>query len=266
MKKLLIIAVFFVAFLVQINTHPVEADSTATVLGFDVDEDEWGSSVDYTTTSGYAYYQKNGVNYLIGYVRLKTAVYTYQTDDDLALVIAQTNSVPYNCQVPWLFGINVTYDSVVLNVNLRSDIDSTTYYVAYPYAYYSATGFELEQPSPSEEPGTTVYTLSVEVSEDPSASASVTFEDNELDLVYSHDPGIGEIFEVDYEYSCSGSDCSYMNSSTYNKGMFLVDMSSGYNGSVGDFINKMYMETMFTDDNNYFPTLVYKTINSLIYY
>jgi len=264
MKKLLLFALFFAAAFVNINN--VSADSTSTGMGFDVDSTMYGVKDDYDTHSSYSYYVKSGTSYIIGWSRLETAVYKDLTDSDWALVIAKAQAEPMNIKIPGLFGIKYTYDSITYEANLRSDIDGSYMYTYYG-DLYTNSGFVMAEPEPMIEPQSNEYTVSVEVSGTPKVSATTSFTVDELEFDFDHS-GANQIYDVTFEYICVTGSCDYANELTYNRGLFLVDMTAGYNGNVGDFFNTMTLETSFGDKIGRFstPIVVYKTILNTLYY
>mgnify|MGYP001035983550 CR=1 FL=1 len=247
MKKIVIFAVLMLFAIVNFDLGSVHADSIAIGMGFDVDSTQYGYAKDYKYFSLYTYMEKDDESYPIGWSKVKGAVYEDQTDPNWAVVIIQTTVQPIDTKIPWgIFNIMLLYDSGTYFQNVYSDIDNSGIGFGYG-AYITSGGFLMEQPSPRDEPNTSIYTASVEVSSQVKASGSVTFEDNELDLSFNHRADTNE-FDVDYNYSCSGflgSDCSYMNATTYNKASYLVDMTNGAYSNAGDFVNKIQLTTSF---------------------
>ena len=260
MKKAIVLIVLVFLAIIDFDFIDVRADSTATGMGFSVDSVQYGNAKDYRYSSSYLYIVKNDVSYIYGWSKVKAAVYEDQTDNDWALVIMQTSVEPKDVKIPkGIFNILVLNDVTVRNQNLYSDIDDA--FVNFGYgAYITSAGSYMEQPSPRDIPSTVTYTAQIELSETIKASGSVTFDDNELDLEFSHSFS-SQVFEVDYVYTCNWWDCSYMNASTYNKGTYLVDMTNANSSTGGTFVNKIYMTTKFWVGNNtisgdyYYPSL-----------
>lgn len=266
MKKIIVFLILVILAFIDFDFLNVHADSTATGMGVSVDSVQYGNAKDYRYSSSYHYILKDGISYIYGWPKLKAAVYEDQTDDNWALVIMQTSVEPKDVKIPkGIFNILVQNDVTVRNQNLYSDIDNS--FVNFGYgAYITSAGSFMEQPSPRDIPSTITYTAQIEVSETVKASGSVTFEDNELDLEFSHSFS-SQVFEVDYVYSCNWGDCSYMNASTYNKGTYLVDLTNANSSTAGIFVNKIYMTTTFwVGPNNTVGDYYYPTLNVLIYY
>jgi len=266
MKKIIVLFVLILLAVIEFDFVNVRADSTAIGLGFSVDSTQYGNAKDYRYSSSNHYIVKDGVSYMYGWSRLKAAVYEDQTDSNWALVIMQTSVEPKDVKIPkGIFNILVLNDVTVRNQNLYSDIDNA--FVNFGYgAYITSSGALMEQPSPRETPDTVTYTVSVEVSEVIKASGSVSFDNNELDLAFTHLFST-QVFEVDYIYSCNWGDCSYMNASTYNKGAYLVDMTNANSSTAGTFVNKIYMTTTFwVGPNTISGSYYYPSMYVLIFY
>jgi hypothetical protein len=266
MKKITLIIIMSLIFIIQVNLANVHADAMGTSMGFDIDTTQYGDYVDEHDSVALTYYEKGGSYYLVGWSRLETAVYADQTDDDYALVIAKSHTEPKNVKIPVFLGLKVMYVSVTNEVNYHSDIDGSFYYTYYG-DYYSNSGFTMSEPQPMITPQTDYYTLSVEISGTPKVSASTTFEINELDFSFDHS-GYQEIYDVTYKYNCNLSSCDYATELTYNRGLFIVDMTAGYNGNTGDFLNVFTLTTSFYDRNSNFisPPQVSSSIVSTLYY
>ncbi|MBU1141011.1 MAG: hypothetical protein KKG64_00655 [Firmicutes bacterium] len=123
----------------------------------------------------------------------------------------------------------------------------------------------MEQPSPMEAPSTTTYTASIEISDVPKVSGSVTFEVSELNFSYGHQ-AYSEIFDITFLYQCNGSDCSYRNGMTYNKGTFLVDLTNNMS-TAGSFVNNSYVYTRFSSTTGIWKNVLFGTsYHTHIYY
>jgi hypothetical protein len=266
MKKFVLFILFSLLVVCKFDFGYVNADSTSDGMGFQVDTTRYGTNMDTDSIESYTYYYNyKGVPYVIGYSRIKTAVYSDQTDPDWASVIIQTTTNPIDVWVSGWFGIKSYFDSVTVTQRIYSDIDDG--FKNYGYgAYTTATGFEMEQPSPMEEPSTTTYTAGIEISDVVKISGSVTFDISELYLTFNHRADL-EKFDTTYNYQCSGNDCSYMNGLTYNKATFLVDMN--YNVSTaGTFVNNSYVDTLFKSCEGIYYTAVIPTttLHAYMYY
>ena len=243
MKKILILVLLFSISFAYIGLK-VYADSTAIGLGFSVDSTQYGSAKDYKFSASYSYIVKNGKSYTIGYSKIKSAAYQDVTDVNWALVILQSTADPKDVKIPsGIINILFTYDGVTHSQEIYSDIDNCSVTFGYG-AYITSANFLMEQPSPRDEPSTTLYTASIEVSEETKVSGSITFEDSEFDLDFNHSAS-SSIFSVDYLYSASLFDTSYMNTMTYNKGTFLIDMSTPNSTNAGIFVNIAKLTTQF---------------------
>ncbi|MBN2619365.1 MAG: hypothetical protein JXR64_13735 [Spirochaetales bacterium] len=245
LKKSVIFVLLFLFSIVNVR-QTVHADSTSIAMGFDVDSTQYGSVKDYRYTSAYSYHSVNGVQYAVGYQKLKSACYEDQSDSDWVLVIIQSTCEPKDTKIPsGIFNIKTTWNSQADYQIIYSDIDNSSIGFGYG-AYITSTNFLMEQPSPRDEPNTTVYTASIDVGKEVKASGQVTFEDNELDLYYYHSAS-DNIFNTKYKYSPSsfGFDTSYMNGLSYNIGAYLVDMSVGNSSNAGDFVNTVKLTTQF---------------------
>lgn len=242
MKKAVI--VFSLELVLFLCVGVVNADSTATGMGFSVDEQLYGIKKCYRVSDTFSYVVKNGVSYAIGYSKMKSAVYQDQTDDDWALVIMQSTAEPLDVKIPTgVFNIMCKYDSVTMIQDIYSDIDNSSISFGYG-AYITSANFLMEQPSPRDEPDTAFYTASIEVGEEVKASGSVVFEDNELDLEFVHSSA-NNIFHARFLYGPVFLDASYMNGLTYNKGAFLVDLSTPNSSNAGVFVNTATLTTTF---------------------
>ncbi len=243
MKKFWIIILFLLLGAANFEII-VSADSTATAMGFTVDTNQYGTVKNYKYTSAYSYVVKNGINYAIGFSKIKGAVYEDCTNDDWALVILQSTAEPKDPRIPeGLFKIKYQYDGVTRSQSMYSDIDNSS--IAWGYsAFITSANYVMEQPSPRAEPNTVVYTASIEIGNETKVSGSVSFDDNELDLDFSHSAS-ENVFDVDFLYSSNLLDNSYMNDLTYNKGTFLVDMTTKNNSTAGVFVNTVQLTSTF---------------------
>lgn len=213
-RKVLMVTILMFVLLFNVGYGNVAADSTAGSMGFDVDETQYGDYKSYKQAEAWAYQDGK----IVGYGILRTAVYEDKLDSTYAIVIYHMTTEPINVRINWL----QTYNSYTDDAKIYSDVDSGG--ISYGYGYYaSSAGFEMLQPSPSPSPSMTAYTVGIEIANEPKVSASVTVEDNELEIDTNHSTS-NDIFEVVYEYSCSslGFDCSYRNDETYNKATFMM--------------------------------------------
>lgn len=251
MKKifLFLLVYFLTVFSFSLN---VSADTiSSNYFGFSVDSQQYGNCVDYYFREFSTEATVVGVDVVIGFNVLRTAVYEDQYDDDWALVIIQTQAEPRDVTVkPALVSFN--FDSGTREHNLHSDIDGSSISFGYG-AYITAYNYEMEQPSPMATPTTTTYTASIEIGPEVKASGSVTFVDNELDFDYNHST-LDEIYDVSFLYSPAGSNNTYMNSLTYNKGAFLVDMSVSNSSNAGKFVNKTVLTATYSTSNFWYGT------------
>jgi len=245
----------------------INADSTAIGMGFAVDEEQYGIKECYAFQGAYTYVVKNGVNYPIGYSKIKSAAYQDLTDDDWALVILQSTAEPLDTDIPTgIFNIMRPYNSSTVYQDIYSNIDGSSK-TFYPGAYIISTNYLMEQPSPRDEPDTVEYTASIEVGEEVKASGSVVFEDNELYLEFYHSSS-SNIFHAKFVYSPNFFDVSYMNALTYNKGTFLVDMSTPNSSNCGVFVNTTSLNTRFMANYGgiYGTTYIITTLNTVTVY
>lgn len=93
--------------------------------------------MDTDTVESYTYYcNYKGVPYIIGYSRIKTAVYSDQTNPNLASVIIQTTTNPIDVWVSDWLGIKSYFDSVTISqkgIYYTAVIPTTTLHA---YMYY----------------------------------------------------------------------------------------------------------------------------------
>jgi hypothetical protein len=184
-------------------------------MGFSVDSNQYGNAIDYKFDASYSYVVRNDVNYAIGYSKIKSAVYQDITDDNWALVILQSTAEPKDPTIPQgIFNIPTSYDGTTYYQNTYSDIDNSS--IAWGYsAYITSANYFMEQPSPRDEPDSNYYTASTELGDETKVSGSITFVDDELNLYFDHSAS-DNIFDVDFVYSSSGLDSSYINVDEYN--------------------------------------------------
>lgn len=265
MKRFMLFLILLLAITINVDFGEVHADATSTGMGFDVDSNMYGVARDESSVQSDVYFVKDGDSYKMGWSKYETAVYTDQSDDDWALVIMKTHVDAYDVSgIPYFWFVTKTYKGAVENINLHSHIDNATSYVYYPYLYYSASGFEMTEPEPMYTPVTDVYNIGIEFDGTFKVSATTDVEDNELDISIGHD-GSDNVFDVDYEYSCSLFSCEYRRQLNYQRGLFLVDMRDGYHGTTGDFINNSLATFSFKDSNGRFDDVI-KTIWSFLKY
>ena len=193
MKKIILLFIFSVALISDINFTDVNADAKADSMGFDVDSTKYGSYKVYDTEEHY--FWAEGV--IVGYGELQSAVYEDQMDDNYVVVIHYLTVEPIDSRIDLV----ANYNSNVSYAEITSDIDNAFLNLGYGY-YAEAVGYDMRQPSPEPEPSSTTYTASVEIGDDTKVSGSVDFDANELRIRTYHSSS-QEIFNVRYSYSCN---------------------------------------------------------------
>lgn len=264
MKKIFLLVLFCSLVVLSNNLILVKADSTSISMGFSVDSNQYGEVEMVRYATAYSYIPSNNQTYAIGYSRIKSAVYQDITDSDWALVLYQSTANPLDVVIPFL-GIPLNYNSVTEYQTIYSDVDNCGIGFGYG-AYITSVNYVMEQPSPRVTPTTTTYSVSLEVGEETKVSASINFDDNELDLIYNHSAA-DNVFEVSYIYSANGTSDIYMNKLTYNIGTFLVDMSIPNLSNAGQYVNTVSLTSRFSTSNffytpiiSYMDTTIYETV------
>ena len=267
MKKVMFLVILALFATINIDAQSVSAnDPQASIMGFDVDEDQYGQNKYFTYVESYAYYNSpyNNKNYQVGFQRLRVAVFEDQYSDMMALVIVQGTVQPLDATVPHMnFGWDITYNSHAEYQRVYSDVDS--FYNAYYGIMNSSSGFVMDQASPREEISSTKYTAGIEVGPETKVSGSITFDSSEFYITNEHNAAYN-IFDVKFNYKCDWFDCSYKNSLTYNKATFLVEMSGGTTGRYYHFINELMLTTKFGNGSSYILPDVSASTTVVSYY
>ncbi len=251
MKKVLLF--MLLSLITMINVDAVNgvnaSDSRAIAMGYDIDDQQYGTVMAYDAVDSFAYWDGKS----IGYAEIEQAVYEDQTDSDYNLVIYYVTVKSYDRDIGFLD----RYYGATDYVTIESDVDDA--FVNYGYGYYaSANGYEMKQPSPQPIAKVEEYTIGIDIGQETKVSGSVPIEIKELEVETYHDSAY-EIFNVGYDYSCNLFDCSYMNKETYQKATFLVDKTDVTPNSYrASFINNTTMTVTFRDNGiwGYRPVVI----------
>lgn len=138
MKKILLILIITIAVIVKLELKEINADSTATNMGFTVPTD-WGIYKDTHTNSEYIYKEYNGIVYIVAETEVQSAVYELNSDDNFIAVIYETTLDPWDVNVRINFWLSRLYKHESRQITAFSDVDSS-YYPVYQVVYTSGIG------------------------------------------------------------------------------------------------------------------------------
>lgn len=263
MKKLLITLIIISAFMVNVDSTSTNADSTADSMGATIDRSVWGYSKDSSYSTTWVKYWENGIGYLIGKGVFVSAVYQHQDSSDLALVQVQTRVQPEDATIErGLF--DATYNSVVDDIRIKSDINSA--YHQNNYGYYNSSAFDLGIASPMEEPVYYTGSLEVTIGLPPSVTLTSYFTTGQLLVDINHTIVSDQIYEVTYDYKKDGTLWDYSEAYTKQNGMYIVEGLDNYTGSIGSFVGEPRAKFTFMDRNWPYQSDVSSEVWSLLYY